>query len=224
MIRETTHEILRVIIQVGIGLSVAFLGIFFDKTEFINALNGDPIDTILILLLLFATLAWFSNYVYVNIQDVEVLPKDFPNIKSSVLTLSAVFLMIGTSLSFGMLLATIHRIKTFLCAASIFSILDLTSDIGVLKLMSHGLYGEQKATKAQQIHYRFYFQRPTLFRDVISLSCFVIPLIVCYLFNIQLNRIISIFLYLLCISSILVTEIIIMRWRLTRNKELLKIR
>lgn len=151
----------------------------------------------------------------------QLLPEAFPNQVNPVIPLGAVFLMIGTSLAFGLLFAFAYDIILYSSIAAIFSLIDLMSDISILRIFSKSLSGDSIATEIQQIHLRFYFQNPTLIRDVIGVFIFILPLVIINISSSQMTTGLEHFFYLIFVLNIILSEWWITKWRLQRNKELI---
>ena len=127
MDKTFVKKILNIIVPTGIGLTISFFALFLNKQNYISEIKDLSLESIEIIVLFIATLVWFSNYIYANIQDVQLLPDAFPNRVNPVIPIGAVFLMIGTSLAFGLLFAFAYDILMYSSIAAIFSLIDFTN-------------------------------------------------------------------------------------------------
>jgi len=224
MDRAIIKRILNIVIPTGVGLAVAVFSIFLNKDEYINRISNNNLESIEIILLFIATLIWFSNYIYINIQDIELISDAFPDLISPITPMISVFLMIGISVGFGLLLAFAYDIVIYASIATIFALIDLISDISILRLFSGRHIGEPVANPKQKIHIRYYFHHPTLLRDVLGIFVFVLPIVLLSLSESDLSTELSHFFYFLFIFTILISEWWITIWRKDRNKELIELK
>ena len=207
-------------ISVGISISTAFFILSYDNI--VEEINNDLVRGILIILLLLVSLGWYANYLFTNITDLETYSSLNLVEKISSLSIKEFWLIMILSLLFGALISSSTNILIFSAISVTLELFDIFGDIKVMSnlnniLLRENFYGGKKENKILIAIYDFWFNNPTLQRDILILFFFFVSLIsaiINFYTDIKFFNYLS---YTICILTIVLSEFIIYKWRKKRD-------
>lgn len=206
---------------ISFGVTLAISGAFFlmRKEEILSSFEDSFTYALGISLLIFSMVLWFVNYAYANWNDVNFVPEIFHKEISSNTPMLALFFSLVTGLGFGVSFAYVDNMSVFSISILIICLVDLVSDIfifsGIVKSHMNASY-ERNGVSDSFVD--FYLNKPTLIRDVVLVFVYIVLFLIVHAFGHK-----GIDDYSSCIMfsysiSIVLGEIVIMRWRIQRNK------
>lgn len=225
--KKKTYSLLVDLWGISIGISFVIATFFQSKDKYCTLFQTDKTYFYFAITLLIVTICVFFLYAIATKREMIML-KDYLDEKEVPRLRTDIFIIIfGLAVLFGFLISFTDNIFYYSIVLILLKTMDIFGDWHVLKsikplinkeLNNSGI--DSKKLNIVLIINKFYFDNPTILRDVIILSLYWIGLCFALSFAILDEILYRNLSYSIIISSMIFNEIIIHFWRIKRDKKL----
>ncbi len=215
---------LKEFINYGLGITIATAFALLSRDDLIASFKSEPIAGGLAIALLATTIVRFFLYIAAVRTEVDFMEWGLDTEKVIALRGPVFPVVIGLSVTFAALIATVTNILWHSIIAVIFALLDMFGPIVINRNIGAVLierkFRHEDIGGPAYILYRYYFGRPIIMRVAIMLVSAVAACTLAVVWRFTGHALLQYGSYLLIISTIVIGEFVMHRWREQRNREI----
>lgn len=225
--KKETYNILVNLWSVSIGITFVFATFLQSREKYYILYQSEKTHFFFAIILLIMTFVVFFMYAIATKREMIML-KDYLNEKRVPRLKTSVFINIfGLAIIFGFLISFSDKIFNYCIVLILLKLMDIYGDWQVLKnikpLINKELRDGNKPKKELDVILiinKFYFDNPTILREIIIYTLYWIGLCFALAYTILEETLYQNISYLIIVMSMLINEVIIQYWRMKRDKKI----
>lgn len=217
---DRVYRLLKQYWQIGVGFSVAtaFFLISIDRIK--NEFIAGPVQGALLVSLLIVTTLWFVAYLHATLNELEILRDYAITVKVVPSNWVPLLIILGIAVCFGTLIASVTNLLIYSGVAILLLIFDSVGFAMVQRAISGAIQNRQHSQVVPIAIIEYYLYRPLLLHHMGMLLGFFVAFVISLISHYEHDTLLRVPAALAVITSILLGEYVMLRWRKQRDKRL----